>query len=656
MKSPNTNMTSVERAPQITDRLNRRFEAIVLLLAVCPVLFCSCQSFDSGFSRSPSRNNPYAQYDPKTPQEEAYYRDVYSGDWREQTDPTGMGKSIAKKSGSTKLPPHWEAMPPGARTLEEIRAEASQRKTQIAFNSNPYPLPTPSTNYAAASTRASYTAPQVPETPQVALEQRQAYAAPQQQAYAAPQQQTYAAPQQQAYAAPQQTYAAPQQQAYVAPQQAYAAPQQQVYAAPQQQQPAQQVPAQAAPSQSVPMYAPSTYRAASVDQDVLNSSGEKAWIVRAQEPDAEEPGVEMTKENVSARVAARAAVTLDESRPGGVVVQPNVVDPRIAEPFKDMHSAAPNPSAPLNTNAPRSSHDEYVASGGDSKDKVVAHEDWLVENLDPEDSAAHFDTVDGRILTEPANRVFLYSPRFGAVRQIVTPIEGNQRDIASTATTSDEVIEEDHTVKVDVRSQEEKLLSATGTQEVAGAESAMAPTTAIGRVGVIEADGQLRLHQMLTSDSVESLGTEDSVLIMDGATAAQSWSGREGIAVATDQMNAFSNVYIDGPATIYAIKDGTVTSKLRVIKIANKDAARPGEFVEFTLRFENIGDEPIGNVTILDNLSARLRYVDGTAKSSVPADFLADLSDSGSLVLRWEIIEPLQPKEFGVVRFICKVQ
>ena len=134
---------------------------------------------------------------------------------------------------------------------------------------------------------------------------------------------------------------------------------------------------------------------------------------------------------------------------------------------------------------------------------------------------------------------------------------------------------------------------------------------------------------------------------MDGATAAQSWSGREGIAVATDQMNAFSNVYIDGPATIYAIKDGTVTSKLRVIKIANKDAARPGEFVEFTLRFENIGDEPIGNVTILDNLSARLRYVDGTAKSSVPADFLADLSDSGSLVLRWEIIEPLQPKELA---------
>ena len=95
---------------------------------------------------------------------------------------------------------------------------------------------------------------------------------------------------------------------------------------------------------------------------------------------------------------------------------------------------------------------------------------------------------------------------------------------------------------------------------------------------------------------------------------------------------------------------------MRIIKIANKDAARPGEFVEFTLRFENIGDEPIGNVTILDNLSARLRYVEGTAQSSVQADFLADLSETGSLVLRWEIEKPLMPKEFGVVRFICKVQ
>ncbi|MBP5621354.1 MAG: DUF11 domain-containing protein [Thermoguttaceae bacterium] len=671
MKSPNAYTTSFERAPQNDGRSNRLLKTTVLLLAVCPILFCSCQSSKSGFSRSAAKGNPYSQFDPTTPEEEAYYRDVYSGDWREQNDPSGFGKSIAKHSGSTTMPPHWETVPHGAKTLEEIRAESSRQRTSMALSSaNPYPLTPQTSNYAPASTRetyssqVSYSAPQVPETPQVVVEQQPVYG-PQQPAYAA---QPYAAQQQQ-YVAQQavQSYAVPQQSAptYAAPQQAvptYAAPQQSVptYAAPQQAvQPAysaQQVPAQQAPAQAAPAYTPSNYQGASVERDSLDSLGEKVWIVRGQEPVAEKSGVEIKRENVKSRVASRASVALDESRPGGVSVKPNVVDPSIAAPYANVRRAAPNPSAPANANAPRDSYDEYVVDGGDSKGKIVAHDDWLVENLDPEDAAAHFDTVDGRILTEPANRVFLYSPRFGAVRQIVTPIEGDHRDSVNTTTSVEGVVEQTDSVKIDVRSQEEKLLSATGSQEIAGAESALAPTTAIGRIGVIEADGLLRMHQMLTSDSIDSLGTEDSALIMDGAIAAQGWSGRQGLAVATDQTNVFSNVYVDGPATVYAIKDGTTTSKLRVVKIANKDAARPGEFVEFTLRFENIGDEPIGNVTILDNLSARLRYVDGTAKSSVPAEFLADLSESGSLILRWEITDPLQPKEFGVVRVICKVQ
>jgi len=173
---------------------------------------------------------------------------------------------------------------------------------------------------------------------------------------------------------------------------------------------------------------------------------------------------------------------------------------------------------------------------------------------------------------------------------------------------------------------------------------------------LMEASAQLRLHALLTSATVDDLATNDASLMLEGALAAQGWSGEQKVAVALDTVNAFSNTYLDGASTIYSVKDDTKTSKLRVIKIANKDAARPGELVEFTLRFENIGDEPIGNVTILDNLSARLAYVDNTAKSSVPAEFLAELNEQGSLNLRWEITEPLEPKEFGVVRFICKVR
>ena len=573
-------------------------------------------------------------------------------------------------------------MPPGAKTLEEIRSEASYKRTTASL-ARPIEASAPPLSYSSAPTQTNYAA--------------QAYAVPQsheiqQQSAVASQPVTPSAVYpSQAAASAQLVY--PEQigarsvvnatQPIYDPQTAQA---QQVYAAPAQQQayvgqpvlqaqpnsvPAAYAP-QAAPAQnasptqmSVPsQYTPSTYQGASVIRESVDALGEKAAIVRGQEPAEEtveeksgsDKNVAIKEENVNVKASDKAVVALDESRANGVAVKPNIVDPSLAAPYANVNRPEANPSAPANAASSRDVHDEYVVSGGDSKGKVVAHEDWLVENLDPEDTAAHFDTTDGRILTEPTNRVFLYSPRFGAVRQIIAPVEGNLRTVVGAATTSEGAVEDAKAVAADVRSQDVKLLTASGSQEVAGAESAMTTNTTVGRVGVIEADGQLRLNQMLTSATVDSLGADESALLMDGAIAAQGWSEKQGIAVAAEQTGVHSNVYLDGPATVYAIQDGTVTSKLRVIKIANKDSARPGEFVEFTLRFENIADQPIGNVTILDNLSARLRYVDGTAKSSVKADFFADLSETGSLVLRWEIADPLQPKEFGVVRFICKVQ
>ena len=34
--------------------------------------------------------------------------------------------------------------------------------------------------------------------------------------------------------------------------------------------------------------------------------------------------------------------------------------------------------------------------------------------------------------------------------------------------------------------------------------------------------------------------------------------------------------------------------------------ANPGDEVDFTLRFDNVGNQPIGNVTIVDDLTGRL--------------------------------------------------
>ena len=51
--------------------------------------------------------------------------------------------------------------------------------------------------------------------------------------------------------------------------------------------------------------------------------------------------------------------------------------------------------------------------------------------LEMEDTVAHYDTLDGHTLVEPSNKVCLYSPRFGAVRQVVDVEIDQQRNRAT---------------------------------------------------------------------------------------------------------------------------------------------------------------------------------------------------------------------------------
>jgi len=61
-------------------------------------------------------------------------------------------------------------------------------------------------------------------------------------------------------------------------------------------------------------------------------------------------------------------------------------------------------------------------------------------------------------------------------------------------------------------------------------------------------------------------------------------------------------------------------------------------------------------VTIIDSLTTRLEYVDGSQSSSRKANFGTQENEGESLVLRWELIEPLKVNEGGIVRFKCRVR
>jgi uncharacterized repeat protein (TIGR01451 family) len=299
--------------------------------------------------------------------------------------------------------------------------------------------------------------------------------------------------------------------------------------------------------------------------------------------------------------------------------------------------------------------DEYICDGGDHGRGLQIDSDWTVRGLQQEDTIAHYDTLDGRTIVEPSNKVCIYAPRFGSVRKVVGTggFEGKESLIR-------------HEVPIRTQIEEEMLAANTTLQQIqtngavgskrASAQQRNSPGRQIvADLGLIEADGDLKLYEnfrVLRDGLYEQ--TEQSQLATR-TEAAAIWTLDKGVQIILDGTSA--NV-ASGDAraqATYAI-DHESEPSLRIIKVASACAAQPGQIVEFTLRFDNIGNEPLGNVTIIDNLTTRLEYVPDSETSTQSADFLTQANEGDSLILRWEIIDPVPSGSGGTIRFKCRVR
>jgi uncharacterized repeat protein (TIGR01451 family) len=178
----------------------------------------------------------------------------------------------------------------------------------------------------------------------------------------------------------------------------------------------------------------------------------------------------------------------------------------------------------------------------------------------------------------------------------------------------------------------------------------------------------LENSQALTGMHGELLPYEDFALVRRGQmensekarlaeymTAAIAWSHDTAVQVLIDDVAAHEDVALSRAAELKIfVREGK--SRLQVCKLASRKEALPGETVEFTIRFDNVGDQVIGNVTVIDNLTTRLEYVEGSQSSTLPATFAVSANAGDSLTLRWEITEPMKVGTGGVIRFQCRVR
>jgi len=299
--------------------------------------------------------------------------------------------------------------------------------------------------------------------------------------------------------------------------------------------------------------------------------------------------------------------------------------------------------------------DEYLCDGGDYGTPAGVHQDWSITGLEQEDAVAHYDTVDGRTIVTPSNRVCIYAPRFAAVRRVVQPLVDEQPVFINQtleelspakATESLPLVaaRQRRAVAVDLGQQPPDLLRQR--QQAGGMENLQA---------TMDAFNSLAPYANLTIIRTGEVSDAEKALVERAKQAAIALTGIQSPQVLFGVQQAHADVGVREPGIIYQT-NGPEHPKLRLIKLASCANAQPGEEVEFTLRYDNTGDQVIGNVTVVDNLTTRLEYVPESAKSSVEADFITQANDEGSLILRWEVKDSVKPGDGGILRFRVKVR
>jgi uncharacterized repeat protein (TIGR01451 family) len=280
---------------------------------------------------------------------------------------------------------------------------------------------------------------------------------------------------------------------------------------------------------------------------------------------------------------------------------------------------------------------------------------FRIHGLDLEDTVVHYDTMDGQRLVQPSNRVCIYAPRFAAVRRIAGALQHDQQDRVGRINMPLQPIQSDELQVATTAVQPLQPVGQLGTKQ---------PTTFLEQLRGQAVDGAQALSAfddaLLPYENLQVIKTgivdqADKARLAQAVQAAIAWTTEQAVQVVIDRQPAHEMASDSKPQMTYQYElHGK--PRLRVIKIASKQNALPGEIVDFTLRFDNLGDQPIGNVTVVDNLTTRLEYLPDTAQCSLRADFFTEVNEGDSLVLRWEIIDPMEVGDGGIIRFKCRVR
>ena len=297
---------------------------------------------------------------------------------------------------------------------------------------------------------------------------------------------------------------------------------------------------------------------------------------------------------------------------------------------------------------------EYIFDGGDHDPKVRLREDLSQAGLDAEDTVIQYETADGKTNVQSGCRVAIYAPRFASVRKRQSTQE---RDFAlraqATLRPDGPGVFRDQLPPVNVA----KPVKSSNSDNVRVVEafrdrSRVMPSDRI--IPMVTISDAFKPFEDLSVIRNGDLRSTDLARLAKSTAAARSWTNVDELNVLIDGQEAIDVTGSKKAAdvTIYEFKG----ARIRLCKVASDQMANPGDVISFTIRFDNVGEQPLKNLVVTDSLAPRLEYVEQSQQASVAADFSIVPNSVGSSVLRWELENGLKPGDGGLVRFSCKVR
>jgi len=315
----------------------------------------------------------------------------------------------------------------------------------------------------------------------------------------------------------------------------------------------------------------------------------------------------------------------------------------------------PFPAGAMIDGSPAAYPDEYICDGGDRK-LPVHYAPGERHGLDTQDTIAEYQDDTGKQHLRPTNEVCVYAPRFGAVKTVAGVSMEQSVDRALGAYDSVNGLAVNTRMKPGTEQQTEQVNAARVRSRASGLET---EEVTLGVNQATKTADHTKLENTNTDYAFAgqiAMEKVQSPAGFDGRAAAVAWTREQSPVIVAADVGGTELYSWFRSEELVGVEDRRKVGDLYIDKLADRADAKPGDVITFTIRYRNIGDKSLFNVQIIDNLTPRLEFIEGSATSDRNGRLVVEDNAEGSLILKWEISDEIEGKTGGMVTFKARVR